>query len=219
MVIDNRLSQEIIDRVSMPELLRALGFSPGKGKRTRCILHGGKNPTAFSFDSDKGVWHCFVCGEGGGKMRLVQRVLGLDPRTALAWLGDLAGVHLEDRPLSPAEHAAWVERRRQLHRTLPRARLWRRAAVLLAGELLDALCDGLNDHTAAMRPEIGEVHMVTELLRHLRRIDGPELAEEYSWWCAHYPGWTAALIRAAGTRERAERAAVLAFLGCGEDAA
>jgi len=92
----------------MSELLRTLGFPEPRRNRTRCILHDGENSTSFSVDADRGLWYCFRCGEGGGKLLLVQRALKVDRRAALHYLADLVGVQLSNQPLTPERKQEWV---------------------------------------------------------------------------------------------------------------
>jgi len=80
----------------MLEIMVAAGFERPKikgGTRTKCILHSGDSDS-FSFSEQKGAWYCHRCNEGGGKIKLVQRALGLDSKSALVWIADLAGVSL-----------------------------------------------------------------------------------------------------------------------------
>ena len=85
---------EILDRVKVADIVSALGVPlPRRGNRTRCPIHKGDNLT-LSINEQKGVWHCFGCGEGGGKVQLVRRALNLEPRRSLEWIGGLAGMQL-----------------------------------------------------------------------------------------------------------------------------
>ncbi len=61
-----------------------------------CPFHGEKTPS-FVVSPDKGIWHCFGCGEGGDLFSFVQRVEGLDFRGALQLLAERAGVPLPER--------------------------------------------------------------------------------------------------------------------------
>lgn len=90
----NYTAQEVLDRVRVSDIVSALGIHlPRRGNRTKCPIHRGDNPT-FSFDEKKGVWYCFACGEGGGKVALVRRALGYEPKASLEWIAELAGVPL-----------------------------------------------------------------------------------------------------------------------------
>jgi DNA primase len=132
---------EILDRVSMPELLNALGFSPARANRTRCILHKGDSPTTFSINPNKGTWYCFKCNEGGGKLRLVERALGLDRKAALRWLGDLAGVPVGGS-WSDQERREWAKRRKM-------AEIEARHLVAWRNGLMEALREARNTHLRA----------------------------------------------------------------------
>jgi hypothetical protein len=58
--------------VPMKRLLKAVGIETHTpGRRAACILHGGSNPTDFSWRED-GHWHCFSCGASGDRIALVR---------------------------------------------------------------------------------------------------------------------------------------------------
>lgn len=38
--------------------------------RGKCPVHGGDNPSSFSVDDERGLWHCFSCGERGSVIDL-----------------------------------------------------------------------------------------------------------------------------------------------------
>ena len=87
-------ANEILERVTVITIYSALGGEvPRRGNRTRCILHRGDNLT-FSINEQKGVWICFACNESGGKVALVQRAIGVQPKAALEWIAQLAGLSL-----------------------------------------------------------------------------------------------------------------------------
>jgi hypothetical protein len=86
--------REIAELVPMPELLAALGIPVNtRSHRAPCILHGGSNPTAFSWRDD-GRWYCFSCGKGGDKFALVMAVRDCSFREALGFVAEMAGVEL-----------------------------------------------------------------------------------------------------------------------------
>jgi len=72
----------------MEILISALGGEPGKRGRTRCFLHGGNNPTTFSYTED-GLWYCFAEGKGGDAVDLVMEAKGYSREEALKFLADL----------------------------------------------------------------------------------------------------------------------------------
>jgi CHC2 zinc finger len=94
----------------MAVLLHALGFEMNKRtRRCACVLHGGSNPSAFSWRED-GHWHCFSCCKGGDKIALVREARQCSFCEALQFLASLAGVSGRSRWVSHAE----VERRKRL---------------------------------------------------------------------------------------------------------
>jgi CHC2-type zinc finger protein len=130
-------AREIIDRVSILDVMLALGFEcPRRSTRSKCILHKGDG-LSFSFSPDKGTWFCFRCNEGGGKIRLVQRALGLDSKAALRWLADLAGIPL-DRSFTPEQRRDWGRRRREAEAEARGFLEWRDSLLLVLRAHRDA---------------------------------------------------------------------------------
>ena len=207
--------QDVLSRVRIGDVYTALtGITPrrtGDTWRGPAIWRGGDSPESVAGDDGRGVWHDFVTNDGGGLLDLVTRVRGGNRADALRWCSDLAGVPLEDKPLSPADRLRWAAERRDIERDLPTARHWQRAVVALTEELLDTLKTALFDPMLP-QPEIGEIFHVENLLASLRRKDGAALVAEYRWWLECYPGITAGLVRSAKQRERAARRAVLEYL-------
>src|SRR5476651_2427904 len=92
----------------MLQLLADLGFEvPKRGTRTKCRLCGG-NGLKFSFSIDRGVWNCFGCGESGGKIALIRRVLNIEPEPSLRWMADRQGVKLDQQ--APDEKRAYKQK-------------------------------------------------------------------------------------------------------------
>ncbi len=105
--------REISALVPMTTLLRALGFeSNGRARRCACIVHGGSNPTAFSWRED-GRWHCFSCGRGGDRIALVLAARGCGFLQAVEYLAQLAGVSHSPERRSPSEVAQLRARRQR----------------------------------------------------------------------------------------------------------
>lgn len=72
---------------SFEEILKKLGWDPGKRGRTYCKLHGGNNRYSFSYNEEKGIFHCFSCGAHGSKIDLVMQALNVSFKDALEFLG------------------------------------------------------------------------------------------------------------------------------------
>ena len=67
----------------------------GKSYRGPCPLHGGEGPN-FSIDADRGIYKCFVCGEGGDVFSFVMRHLGLEFPDAVRYVADRVGIVIPD---------------------------------------------------------------------------------------------------------------------------
>lgn len=71
----------------------------GRNLRALCPFHHEKTPS-FMISDEKGIWHCFGCGEGGDIFGFVMRMEGLDFKGALENLAAKANVPLEESGLS-----------------------------------------------------------------------------------------------------------------------
>ncbi len=68
----------------------------GRTFRGPCPLHGGEGPN-FSVDPGKGVFKCFVCGEGGDIFSFYKKHLGMSYPDAVRTLAERVGVEIPDR--------------------------------------------------------------------------------------------------------------------------
>ncbi len=85
--------KEIRSRVTIRDILADCGYEPRRN-RMPCPIHGGKNPSSFSFNED--TFCCFSCGESGGLLDLTEHLLGVDRKEALKYLANKAGVDWKD---------------------------------------------------------------------------------------------------------------------------
>jgi hypothetical protein len=151
--------------------MAALGFQLPRtknGTRTKCILHGGDRDS-FAFNELKGTWFCHRCTEGGGKIKLVQRALGVDTRGALRWIADLAGMPL-DR-WSSKDRQEYARRRESSERQaeliahflfLERWNEWippARAAIAFQER-----CEADPQYKAWLQDDLAQVHAVCALI-------------------------------------------------------
>lgn len=89
--------EEIKQRLSASEVVGSYVQlkMAGRNHRGICPFHHEKTPS-FMVSDEKGIWHCFGCGEGGDIFGFVMKMEGLDFRGALESLGRKAGVAIED---------------------------------------------------------------------------------------------------------------------------
>jgi hypothetical protein len=191
---------EILEHVRISDVYRELGGPELRGMRGPAFWRDGDGLNV-SLEDSRGVWHDFATDEGGGILDLVVRVRGGSRQDALRWCADLAGVPMDDTPLSAADRARWAAERRELERNLPTAQYWQRAAVALTEELLNSLKLALFN-PGQPQPGVDEIFEVENRLTSLRRKDGAALVEEYRLWAKQRPGLTAGLVRVAKQRER-----------------
>ncbi|HWQ57123.1 MAG TPA: hypothetical protein VN442_25780 [Bryobacteraceae bacterium] len=207
-------ASEILSRVKIGDVFHALtGQQPHRaGRDTWRAAATWRDGDGLNVSGDESlaVWHDFATDEGGGVLDLIVRVRGGSRQDALRWLAEYTGTPLEDRPLSPEERAEYARKRDALERDLPKARYWKRAAVLLVEETLDGLKAALFAPDTEM-PDPREIQHLEGTLLRLRRLDGAPLVKEYRDWCILRPAFTETLVRFAEKRERAEREALLAY--------
>lgn len=172
-------ARELASLVPMAVLLEALGFTVRTGsRRCACILHGGSNPTAFSWTED-GLWQCFSCQLGGDRIALIRAARKSDYKSSVAYLAMLAGVSpLEPLPERP-ERAMTARRNRGAEALLE----IERQAVLEARDHLHklraldrAVKERLGEIWAGSQQRwSGEVELAWEIMRFipsaLRRAD------------------------------------------------
>lgn len=106
----------ISNLVPMTRLLAALGFSVNqRTHRCQCVLHQGKNSSAFRWD-ENGLWRCFACGQGGDRIALVRTAKTCSFREAVEFLASLTGVEYSLGRVSAREReCAMVARAKTLH--------------------------------------------------------------------------------------------------------
>lgn len=204
------VATEVLSRVTISEVYGALGGPKLRKMRGPAFWRGGDGWNVALNDA-KGTWFDHVANEGGGVLELIARVRGGSRVDALRWLAELAGVPLEDKPLSPAARAEWAWERRELERDLPTARLWRRAAIGLAEEALVELKARLFDPLTS-EFDVAEIQSLTHFAGWLYRSTDSTLVAAFQAFRQRDPKLTSAVIEAARHQERAERRAVARYL-------
>ncbi len=103
--------EEIKSRLSVDEVVGSyIQLKPaGANLRGLCPFHNEKTPS-FMVSPEKGIWHCFGCGEGGDMFTFVEKMEGLDFKAVLEKLAIKAGVTIEASTPMAAKHAKQKER-------------------------------------------------------------------------------------------------------------
>ena len=89
---------EVKQRLEVAEVVG--GYLPlkqaGRNLKASCPFHNEKT-ASFMVSPEKGIWHCFGCGQGGDIFKFVMMMEGLEFREALELLARRAGVELKNR--------------------------------------------------------------------------------------------------------------------------
>jgi DNA primase catalytic core len=72
----------------------------GPGYMGRCPWHDDSTPS-LSVDKEKGLYHCFGCGEAGDAFSLVQKMKGCDFKGSLAFLKEFSRSPNVPKPVAP----------------------------------------------------------------------------------------------------------------------
>lgn len=81
------IPQNVIDRLKelpVEEVAERLGIDVNRHK-AHCFMHDDHNPS-LTFSVAKNIYKCWVCGKGGGPIKLVQDKKGLSFQDACVWL-------------------------------------------------------------------------------------------------------------------------------------
>ena len=134
--------RELKERFPLSILLPEFGFPPPRSShnyRSRCLFHGGNNPTSFSANLDKNTWCCFSCGRHGDQITFLMEALDRDFRTVIEWMADRVGISLKKRGRSKTQKKRWDERQKKLQEIEADRQIWKELYLLLTDRFQDQL--------------------------------------------------------------------------------
>jgi hypothetical protein len=119
-------AREIISRIRISKVWAALGGGPLRNGRGAAFWRDSRDFNV-SVSDEKGGWHDFVSGDGGGVLDLIQHVRGGSRADALKFVAELAGLTLDSRPLTRQEKCTHAEHLRQAGNLAQQCAWWVRA--------------------------------------------------------------------------------------------
>jgi hypothetical protein len=168
-------AREIIARLGITDAWVALGGPPLRHGRGPAFWREGDGYNV-SICAAKNVWRDHVTGEGGGVLHLIEAVLRIDRRQALAWCADMAGVPLDDRPYTETERKEWGRRRRQAEELAARIDDWRMGAGMRSSDAKIEASDA------------GDIARLADVARDLYLIETAEPGDLAAMFNATDPG-------------------------------
>jgi DNA primase len=138
---------EIKERLSIADVVGAHVklTRAGKSLTGLCPFHKEKTPS-FHVSAERGSYHCFGCGEGGDIFSFIEKVEGLDFKTALKQLAERAGVVLE---AYTGARDGESDKKERLREAMTRAAQWYMQQLPGSAALAYAKKRGLTDVTIA----------------------------------------------------------------------
>ncbi len=101
-----RISEENIEKIiESNDILEVISeFVPlkraGRGYMGVCPFHNDKGPS-MSVSQEKQLYHCFGCGASGNIVGFIMKIRNLDYIDAIKYLGERAGIKIEDEIQDP----------------------------------------------------------------------------------------------------------------------
>jgi len=97
----SNLSEEMIDSISMEEILVEVGIDTSKNP-TNCFAHSSKGGKCFSYNDETA--HCFNCDESWNKFSLIREAKNLTDKETFEWFAEKTG-RSDDLKKSRKEYA------------------------------------------------------------------------------------------------------------------
>ena len=120
--------EQIKERLDVAEVVGSyIQLKPaGRNLKAPCPFHNEKTGS-FMVSPEKGIWHCFGCGEGGDIFKFVMKYEGIEFRDALDKLARQAGVSLKPRS---SEDAKLKKQQEELLRVMELATQYYQASLV-----------------------------------------------------------------------------------------
>lgn len=175
--------QEIIERVSINEILRRYWGEPDRSGRYKCVFHNGKDNNMVALD---GNCYCFVCNESGNAINVVRTIFNCSTPQAISKIDDDFGLGL-CKPLTAEQKKAYAERKKEKERERKR----QEELEKFEKECLDKIAEKLRIadeyiEEKSFKGEVGSVEMYhyTDTIEYKMFLKAVERRRWLEWlWC------------------------------------
>ncbi len=106
-IIKEIANERIVDIMEALDIYDGMSDRP-KYINGRCPLHGGDNPTAFSWNFNMGIFKCFTnqcCNGGNDVFALVGKLKKYDFYASIQWIIDVLDINLDELHMTDVEMA------------------------------------------------------------------------------------------------------------------
>lgn len=122
------------EHVDIIKTCEILGIKLDKQHKAICPFHKEKTPS-FSVSSDKQVWKCFGCDNGGDVISLTSKILNISPLEACKYLSDINSLQINFKSSIPK---ITINKYKQKEEAIEKFRKWENKTFQL-------LCDYLHN--------------------------------------------------------------------------
>ena len=175
--------QEILERVSIKEVLDRYWGKADRTGRYKCVFHNGKDNNMVALD---GNCYCFVCNERGNAINVVRTIFNCSTKQAMQKIDEDFGLGL-DKPLTPQEKKKYAEQQKAREQERKR----QEELAKFESKCLDTIAEKLriaDDYIRekSFKGEVGseEMYHYTDTLDYKMFIKAIERKRWLEWlWC------------------------------------
>lgn len=129
--------QIVKNNADIVKVCNILGIKLNKSYKALCPFHNEKTPS-FSVSSNKQIWYCFGCEEGGDVISLTSKILNISAIDACKYLNDILSLGLNFKGYMPKMTTNKYKRKQE---ALEQYRKWENKTFQLLCDYLHSLTE------------------------------------------------------------------------------